>query len=182
MWKQSLAEKLLVRKTLIPSILKNQDKILHELETNEPFSKQRSACKTGKEEINILTWEWFKDWVKKKLLISGPMLQEKAEFKASIGWLESFCMHNNIAPYIKSGENADAHVAIVEDWKEVLPTLLEGYNPCGIFNMDETGLFFRTNEDKTLHHKDQECSGNKKVNIWWIISLCANMVSDKETS
>ena len=45
----SLAEKFFVGKTQILSILKNQYKILHEFETNEPSSKQRSARKTGNE-------------------------------------------------------------------------------------------------------------------------------------
>ena len=75
------------------------------------------------------------------------------ESKASNGWLESFRKCNNIAFYIKCGEKTDVDIAAVEDWKDKLPTLLEGYNPCDIFNMDETGLFFRTTKDKTLHQK-----------------------------
>ena len=59
--------------------------------------------------------------------------------------------------------------------------LLEGYNPCDIFKMDKTGLFFRTTEDKTLHQKGQECSGGKKAKMRLTISLCTNMVGDKET-
>ena len=128
---------------------------------------------------------------RRKLPISGPMLQEKAlqfakdlgntEFKASNGWPESFRKHNNITFYVKNGEKADVDIAVVEDWKEKLPTLLEGYNPCDIFNMDETGLFFLTTEDKTLHQKGQGCSGGKKSKIQLTISLCANMVGDKET-
>ena len=58
---RSLAEKFFVGKTQILSILKNRDKILREFETNEAPSKQRSARKTGNEEINKLIWEWFKD-------------------------------------------------------------------------------------------------------------------------
>ena len=90
------------------------------------------------------------------------MLQEKVllfakglgntEFRASNGWFESFRKRNNIAFYVKSGEKADVDIAVVEDWKKKkLPTLLEGYNPCDIFNMNEIGFFFRTTEDKTLH-------------------------------
>ena len=58
---RSSAEKFFFGKTEIRSILKNRDKILREFETNEPSSKQRSARKTGNEEINKLIWEWFKD-------------------------------------------------------------------------------------------------------------------------
>ena len=124
----SLAEKFFVGKTQILSILKNRDKILREFETNEPPSKQRSARKTGNEEINKLIWEWFKDMSRRKLPISGPMLQEKAlqfakdlgntEFRGSNGWLESFRKRNNIAFYVKSGEKADVDIAIVEDWEK----------------------------------------------------------------
>ena len=127
---RSLAEKFFVGKTQILSILKNRDKILREFETNEAPSKQRSARKTGNEEINKLIWEWFKDMSRRKLPISGPMLQEKAlqfakdlgntEFRASNGWLETFCMRNNIAFYVKSGEKADVDIAVVEYWKKRL--------------------------------------------------------------
>ena len=152
--------------------------------------KSRSACKTGNEEINKLAWEWFKDMSRRKLPISGPMLQEKAlqfakdlgnaEFKALNGSLESFHKCNNIAFYIKKGEKADVDIAVVEDSKEKLPTLLEGYNPFDIFNMDETGLFFYTTQDKTLHQKSRECSGGKTAKIRLTISLFTNMVGDKE--
>ena len=73
------------------------------------------------------------------------------EFSGSNGWLESFHKHNNIAFYVKSGGKAGVDLAVAEDWKEKLPTLLEGYNLCDIFNMDEAGLLFHTTEDKTLH-------------------------------
>ena len=76
---------------------------------------------------------------------------------------------------------ADVDIAVVEDWKEKLPTLLEGYNLCDIFNMDKTGLFFHTNEEKTLHEKGRECSGGKKAKVRLTMPPCTNMVGDKET-
>ena len=96
-----------------------------EFETNEPSSKQRSAHKTDNEEINKWIWKWFKDMNRRKLPISGPMLQEKAiqfakdldntELRGSNGWLESFCKHNNIALYVKSGEKTDVNIVVLED-------------------------------------------------------------------
>ena len=47
--------------------------------------------------------------------------------------------------------------------------------------MDETGLFFRTTEDKTLHRKGEERSGGRKPKMRLTISLCTNMVGGKET-
>ena len=62
---------------------------------------------------------------RRKLTISGPMLQEKAlqfakdldntEFRGSNGWLKSFRTRNNIAFYTKSGDKADVGIAVVED-------------------------------------------------------------------
>ena len=62
-WKSKFSRKALHWENSDTLYLKNQDKILHELETNKLSSKQRSAHKTGiyNEEINKLIWEWFKD-------------------------------------------------------------------------------------------------------------------------
>ena len=116
----SLAEKVFVGKTQILSILKSRDKILRELETNEPSSKQRSARKTGNEETNKLIWKWFKEMSRRKLPISGLMLKERAlqfakdlgntEFEDSNSWLDSFCKRSNKAFYVKSGEKADVDI------------------------------------------------------------------------
>ena len=47
--------------------------------------------------------------------------------------------------------------------------------------MDKTGLFFHTNEEKTLHLKGQECNGGKKAKMRLTMPLCTNMVGDKKT-
>ena len=125
-----------------------------------------------------------------KLLDSVPTLQEKvlqfakdlgnAKFKASNGWLESFCKHNNLDFYLKSGEKADVDVIVVEDWKEKLLTLLEGYNPCDIFNMDETSLSVQS-RTKLCIRKMKNAIVARKQKIQLTISLFPNIVGDKET-
>ena len=87
--------------------------------------------------------------------ITGPMLQEKAmqiahgldisqdEFKASNGWLDRFKSRNRNKAKIISGEAGDVRKEKVDSWKERLPELLQGYAPENIWNMDETGHFFR---------------------------------------
>ena len=41
------------------------------------------------------------------------------------------------------GERGDIDKNVVENWKEKLPKLCEGYEPKNIFNMNETGVFFK---------------------------------------
>ena len=186
---RALAKKYGVGKTQIQSIIKDQMQILADFENNNPLEQRRKLRKTGNEEINKLTWEWFKDMSSRKVPISGPLLQERAllfakdldnaEFKASNGWLESFQKRHNITFVTRSGERGDVPENVVKDWKEKLASLCEGYRPEDIFNMDETGLCFRVTENKTLFEKGQDCPGGKKSKLRLTISLCSSMMGEK---
>jgi hypothetical protein len=100
------------------------------------------------------------------------MIKEKAlqfsvelnvdNFSASNGWLESFVKRNNLAFGKLCGDSGDVNGATVINWKERLPTLTEGYEPRDIYNMDESGLFFKTSADKSFYEKGHKCGGGKK--------------------
>lgn len=49
-----------------------------------------------------------------------------------------------------SGERGDVDDSVVEDWKRKLPTICEGYSPQGIYDMGETGLFYKDTTRKRL--------------------------------
>jgi hypothetical protein len=40
-------------------------------------------------------------------------------------------------------------------WLESLLSLLEGYEPCDVYNTDETGLFFNMLPERTLAYKGE---------------------------
>ncbi|KAG1680306.1 Voltage-dependent calcium channel subunit alpha-2/delta-3 [Nymphon striatum] len=50
---------------------------------------------------------------------------------------------------------------VVNDWKSKVSTLCEGYAPRDIFNMDETGLFYKSGKKTTVHPKGSDCAGGK---------------------
>ncbi len=52
---------------------------------------------------------------------------------------------------------------MVEDWKARLPTICEGYALRDIYNLDESGLFYRQLPDYSLSIKGGDCAGGKKA-------------------
>ncbi len=47
-------------------------------------------------------------------------------------------------------------------WKERIPEIVGGYAPSDIWNLDETGCFWRALPEKGFGKKTQQCQGGKK--------------------
>lgn len=188
---RKIAEQLGVGRTQIDNVLKRKAEVLTDFENNMPIERKRQRRPTGNEEINILVWQWFQDATSRRINVSGPLIQEKAlkfasdlgieTFKASNGWLDSFKLRHNIIFGTMSGERGDVNNTVVDDWKSKLSTLCAGYAPADIFNMDETGLFFRDTTKNTLKVKGDECVGGKRSKERITIALCASMTGEKVT-
>lgn len=176
-------------KTQINNELKRKNEVLEDLECNVDPERKRRRHITGNEEINELCWKWFQDATKRRMCVTGPLLQEQARkfssqlkndsFKASNGWLESFRKRHNISFGLMSGERGDVNTDTVNDWREKLKLICKGYEPQNIFNMDETGLFFRETTRKTLFVKGDDCAGGKKSKDRITVALCASMCGEK---
>ena len=70
----------------------------------------------------------------------------------------------------------------MDDWTKKLPQIIEGYEPRDIFNMDETGVFYRAFQDKILRLKGEDCRGGKKSKERLTVVLCINMVGEFQKS
>ena len=70
-----------------------------------------------------------------------------------------------------SAESGDVEGATVESWKERLPEIVQGYEKDDIWNMDETGLFWRALPDKGFGQKSKQCKGGKKMKQWLTIAF-----------
>ena len=77
--------------------------------------------------------------------------------------MESFKRRHNLKQLTISGEAADVPEKTVEVWIGRLKILLKGYKVEDIWNMDETGCFYRALPEKTLAERKKECRGGKKA-------------------
>ena len=94
----------------------------------------------------------------KAIFPGDPELTEKAKeiaiklgkpnFTGSRGWLDKWKKCFNVKELKICSESGDVGGATVESWKEHLPEIVQGYEKDDIWNMDETGLFWRAIPDK----------------------------------
>ena len=66
-----------------------------------------------------------------------------------------------------------------DQWKNSLKSICSGYLPKDIFNMDETGYFYRSLPDKTLEVKARECKGGKLAKDRITIALTCSWAGEK---
>jgi hypothetical protein len=186
---RQIAKDMGVGKTQIQGVLKKKDAIMKEYEGGVPSSRKRGCKTTGYEGINEMTWQWFKIARSKHIPLSGPMIQEKAkefaaemgkpEFKASNGWLDAFRKRHGIGFSCLSGESVEIDDETVQAWQDRLPTLCSGFRPDDVFNLDETGLFYRCLPDKSLVLKGETCKGGKKSKERLTVMFCCSFTGEK---
>lgn len=69
----------------------------------------------------------------------------------------------------------DVNQEAASDWKSKLLEMIGGRNPKYVFNVDETGLFFKRTPQKTFAFKGERCSGGKHSTERITILVGANM-------
>ncbi len=188
---RSLAEEFGCGRTQIGEILKQKQSILALYSSNAPKEKSTVRDKQSEYcEVNKLLHEWFTIATSKSVFPGGPQLQEKAkeiasrlgkpDFKASNGWLDKWKRRYGIRQVTVSGESGDVSDLTVESWKERLPELVRGYKAEDIWNLDETGCFWKALPDKGFGRKKTECKGGKKSKHRFTIAFIVNAAGGKE--
>ena len=142
-------------------------------------------------EVNTLLYEWYVLACSKTIYPGGPQLIEKAReiaarlgkhnFTGSNGWLQKWKVRYNIKQVAISGESGDIRLDTVELWKDRLPELLRGYKKQDIWNIDETGCFWKALPDQGFGQKEKECKGGKKCKQRLTVALMANAAGEIET-
>jgi hypothetical protein len=134
-------------------------------------------------------FKWFKQARANNIPLNRPIIQEKAmefvtdlkfmDFKASNGLLESWRSRFSIGFFKVCGESADVDDNVVDDFQSKIGKIVEGYKAEDIFNVDETGLFFKALPDKTLAPKGEACKGGKLAKERITVMLASSSTGGK---
>ena len=187
---QQLVEMFNIGKTAAANIIKNEESIRKKY---EEFIKDLKKKRKGQfNEINEILYEWFKKCCAVNIYPDGPMLKEevmeikkcldKVEFKnftASNGWLEKWKISYGVRERKVNGEAGEVAEYTVSAWMERLVELTRGYELTDIWNMDETGCFFKALPEKGLAEKKSQARGGKKSKTRLTIAFFVNAAGEK---
>lgn len=166
---------------------------MHEQNAPGAVSQARKRYRTSEfADVNEALYEWYLIAVSKGIYPNGAQISEKGKmiaerlehpnFVASNGWLDRWKKRYCTKAKVVSGESGSVNKDTVESWKERLPELLEGKKAEDIWNLDETGCFWRALPDKGLCQKSKACKGGKKSKERITVALIVNAAGEKETA
>ena len=163
----------------LSTFLKNKDKIL------KCNLNRKRAREPENPDVDECVLKWFKQTREKNIPLSGTLVRAKAEefavslgknnFKASSGWLDGFKERNGISFKTVCGESSSVDQDAANEWKKNIAQIIENTQDKDIFNVDETGLFFKCTPAKTLAFKGEKCSGGKHSKDRITLLVGANM-------
>ena len=186
-----IAKKLGCSQGQVSNISKKRDEIRAEFEKNANPDRKRQRSGKASDVEGALS-QWFIDARARDIPLSGPILTEKAadlaktlgktDFNPTSGWLSRWKGRNNISYKKLQGEKKDADLKSAANWIDnVLPGLLNQYDPADVYNADETGLYFRALPENTLTFKTDDSGGSKKSKERVTALVACNMTgSDKQ--
>ncbi|XP_037352821.1 tigger transposable element-derived protein 4 [Talpa occidentalis] len=170
--KAEIAAEYGIKKNSLSSIMKNKDKVLEAFESLrfDPKRKRlRTAFYTDLEEALM---RWYRIAQCLNVPVNGPMLRLKAndfaqklghnDFKCSNGWLDRFKSRYGLVFRAQPVEATGVSIDPSAVWHQnVLPYYLNDYHPKNVFNIKETGLFYRMLPTNTFAFKGETCSIGK---------------------
>jgi hypothetical protein len=96
------------------------------------------------------------DFKTKSLEIAGA--KGLHDFKASNGFLRGFCARYNIKCKELEGEAGSVDESTIQEWFSKVSNMIEDYEDKDVYNLDETGLFYKAERGKSF------VTGNESAN------------------
>ena len=159
-------------------------------ESGEINPKRQKMKRAENEDLDKAVYTWFHNTRANNVPVSGVVLKEKAlqfakslhldNFRASDGWLDRWKCRHNVTFREVSGEEKSCTPEMTASWKEThLPTILSRYELKDIFNADEFGLFYQALPSKSMHFRNERCSGGKFSKVRLTGLAAANATGEK---
>ncbi|XP_064423274.1 tigger transposable element-derived protein 4-like [Latimeria chalumnae] len=171
-YKKQIADEFGISPSTLSTIFKSKDKILEPYHSSDFSSACKKLCTADYKDVENVLFEWFKSVRDENIPLSGPMLAIKAnelvkklgyaDLSASQSWVERFKHRRGIVCRTVCRESESINSDVLDNYVTTkLPSLLIGYQPRDVFNIDETGLFYKLLPNRTLALKGEECHGGK---------------------
>lgn len=183
--RKEIANKYGIDASTLSKLVKNRETVEHNFSLSISALNGKRSRESPYTNIDEALTKWFQQVRSAGIPVSGPVLGEAAEkianemgmteWKCSNGFLERFKKRHNISFKVISGESASVNPDTINDWINRMPDIINGYNPDDIFNMDETGLFYKVLPEKTLTFRGEKCSGGKRAKERLTVIICSNM-------
>lgn len=178
-----LAKELGLAPSTLCTIVGQRDQIMQNAQRFSVNAKEAKTAHHVQLEEVLLTW--FKEVTAAGVNVDGKVLREKAEdvalslgvtnFQASGGWIHRFKARHGLVYKSVSGEGKKVDEAVVNDWMgTTLPSLIAAYEPRNVFNVDEAGLFYNLQPEKSLCFKGEACQGGQKSKQRITVLFCCN--------
>ena len=174
--KTKLKKEVCLRYNIAPStlgtIIKNEQKLRDEFDKNSN-SQRLTLRRSRHEDLEAALIKWITMIRENNIALNGPLVMEKASEFASLmgitdfhpnqGWLTRFKKRENLNFQAVCGEAGGVDNSVVQNWTEtILPSKLAPFHEDDIFNVDETGLFYQLQPSRTLHFRNEKCTGGKQ--------------------
>lgn len=179
-----IAKEFGIASSTLSTFLKNKNKIMSTSAVENGKNRKRMR-EPDNPDVDACVLKWFKQARDQNIPVSGTLVRAKAEefsrslgndnFKASSGWLDGFKERNGISFKSVCGESASVNADEANVWNEKVAEIIKDMPDRDIFNVDETGLFFKCVPAKTLAFKGEKCSGGKLSKDRLTLLVGANM-------
>lgn len=146
---------------------------------NEEHTRELHAKHSDLEKALFL---WLSNVSANHAAVNDEMMIQKAKalghqlnitgFNYSHGWLQRFKNRHGIKKRLYQGEADSADIGVVSSGRETLSKILSEYELENIFNLDETGLFYKLGPNYTL--ATNNVSGTKRPKDRITVALACN--------
>ncbi|GBL73753.1 Jerky -like [Araneus ventricosus] len=164
-----------------------------DLTPDDCLKNRRTMHKSDYEKTSAALFMWFSQQRSKGMLISGPMLQEKAiyfcqrvkeadNFSASTGWLNRWKKKRyGVRQMTICREKLSADFEAANEFRTELNNLMvkENLTEEQLYNCDETGLNFKRLLSKSLVSRNEKSAPGFKQNKERLTAMCCSNESGK---